>query len=285
MTIGGVLVASFASYERVGTANNSTNTAVGNAFIWVVWSIGIIIAVCGNLLHVLNISKKYVLNHVILGKLQTEGWSFLAGAGRYASIIDMDKRFESFFARIEKIKLKAIETMPEIGSSSEVNDILSSGFDDSARDPLPETPTKAKSYGRFGLSHRSKGVFSPITTPMKKFLGVSDAGDESPQQLSTAPVKVSPPVTIVTPVKTTDHVVIPMESVNTVIATSNPSNPPDKPPPNKPATDTPTIIITNPSQPTLSASAQIVDDSDDNIAELGIGDIPDNNVAVNIGQL
>lgn len=131
----GLLVTSFASFERIGL--NITGSQVSSAFMWVIWALGIIIALCGNLLHVLNIPKKYVINRVILAKLQSEGWLFISGTGRYATIYNLDDRFKTFCTRVEKIKIKAIESMPELGGSSEANDILSSGFDDSARDMEP----------------------------------------------------------------------------------------------------------------------------------------------------
>ena len=164
MTLCGVLVASFASFERI--SSNITNSTVDGAFVWVIWALGIIIAVCGNLLHVLNIPKKYVLNRVILGKLQSEGWLFVSGVGRYATIFNLDDRFKLFCTRVEKIRMKAIETMPEMGASGEANDILSSGFDDSARDvePTPQTNLKA--------SRRSK-----FTLPVKRAIGLSRSAE------------------------------------------------------------------------------------------------------------
>ena len=169
ITLGGVLVASFASFDRIGITNatelSATGAATASAFAWVVWCLGIVISVANGMMLAFNIPKKYVLNYVTLEKFHSEGWLFLAGTGRYEKIISLDDRFKTFCKRIEKIKMKSIETMPEMGSS-EANDILSSGYNDSDQSDKtpPQTP---KQYGKLTTTRRSKMGISPFSKIIK----------------------------------------------------------------------------------------------------------------------
>ncbi len=81
---------------------------------WITWCIAMVIALSNKLLYSFNISKKYILNSIVLGKLYSEYWMFLTGGGKYKKYVDLDKRFEVFCERIEKIKLKSIESTSEM---------------------------------------------------------------------------------------------------------------------------------------------------------------------------
>lgn len=151
ITIGGILVTSFASFDRISDLTNNTNDSnqqtAATVFLWVVWVLGLMIAICSGLLHVFNIPKKYTLNYVILEKLHSEGWLFVAGIGKYEKQPDVNKRFRLFCKRVEKIKLKSVETMPGMDAKEE-SDILAAGSDsepNSSRYINQNTPRKSKS--------------------------------------------------------------------------------------------------------------------------------------------
>lgn len=158
ITIGGVLVTSFASFDRISDTTNNTSSStrtISAVFLWIVWVLGLMIAVSSGLLHVFNIPKKYTLNYVILEKLHSEGWLFVAGIGKYEKQLDVDKRFRLFCKRVEKIKLKSVETMPGMDAREE-SDILAAGSDsepNSSRYHVQATPRKSKS------------IFTPMKDP------------------------------------------------------------------------------------------------------------------------
>jgi hypothetical protein len=127
VTIAAVLIASFVSFNKLssGSCQQLCNDTTISAFLWVVWVLGIVATLANNWLYVFNIPKKYVLNIAALEKLYSEGWSFAAKIGKYA-IDDPVERFQLFCARVEKIKMKAIESMPEL-QNNDVADLLATG--------------------------------------------------------------------------------------------------------------------------------------------------------------
>ncbi len=91
---------------------------------WIVWGLSIAVALANKLLFAFNVTKKYILNGIVLGKLYSEAWTFLAGSGRYGKHMDLDKRFEVFCDRIEKIKLKSIESATDLELGDYTSGIL-----------------------------------------------------------------------------------------------------------------------------------------------------------------
>jgi hypothetical protein len=122
ITISGVLITAFVSFNKLSTENDE----VTQIFLWVVWCLGIILTVANKWLYVFNVPRNYILNVVLLEKLYTEGWSFVSGIGRYKTD-NHGLRFRLFCSRIEKIKLKSLECMPEMEYTEVVNDILTAG--------------------------------------------------------------------------------------------------------------------------------------------------------------
>lgn len=123
ITIAGVLIAAFVSFDKIfGNCNN-----VVTGFFWVVWGLSIALTLANKWLYSFNVHKKYVLNKAVLEKFYSEGWSFLAGIGRYGKLESLDNRFALFYARIEKIKLKSIESAPGMETSEIASEILAAG--------------------------------------------------------------------------------------------------------------------------------------------------------------
>ncbi len=106
VSVSGVVIGSLLVLDRF-----FVNSLV---LFWITWGIAMIIALCNKLLYSFNISKKYILNSIVLGKLYGEYWMFLTGGGKYKKYADLDKRFEFFCERVEKIKLKSIESASEM---------------------------------------------------------------------------------------------------------------------------------------------------------------------------
>lgn len=111
ITISGVLIASLTPLEQWFGQAGST------AVFWIVWSLAILLTISNKTLYLLNIGKKYILGLALLEKLMSEGWSFIAGIGIY-NIEAFDERFMLFCARIETIKLKSMESIPEMNDAS-----------------------------------------------------------------------------------------------------------------------------------------------------------------------
>jgi hypothetical protein len=107
ITIAGVLIASLIVLNRFFAEETEL-------LFWLAWTLSIVLAISNKFLYAFNISKKYVLNGEIVEKLRSEGWSFMVGIGRYKKYTTLDQRFEAFCARIEKLKLKAVESKSEL---------------------------------------------------------------------------------------------------------------------------------------------------------------------------
>ena len=144
ITISSVLVTALVSIKELAWIDQ-----VGSMIIfWLTWSLGISLTLSNKWLYSFNIHKKYVINAVILEKLQTEGWIFLSGVGKYAGL-DADQRFAKFCERIEKIKIKSMEPLVESDSSG------------TARTALTDTPgasTDEKAPAPRPLSRRYKSI-------------------------------------------------------------------------------------------------------------------------------
>jgi hypothetical protein len=134
ITISGVFITSLVSLEKV----DAVGEGGAKAIFWVVWSLAILLTLANKWVYSFNIHKKYVLNSVVVEKLRSEGWLFLAGVGRYAGH-DCDARFSMFCARVEKIKTKSVANMPELeNDSGGVGGILATGANsDQSTDTAP----------------------------------------------------------------------------------------------------------------------------------------------------
>jgi len=108
ITVGIILVTALISLSKV--------VGISGAFFWVLWSLSLVVAVANKLLYTFDIHKKHMMYKGVLEKLKSEGWSFLSGSGKYQYCSSAD-RVEMFFTRVEKIKLKFIESLPSSPTS------------------------------------------------------------------------------------------------------------------------------------------------------------------------
>ena len=160
VTLGGVLTVAFSSFNQLGTNENITY-----GFGWAVWGIGIAITLASKWMTQFNISKKYILGMASLEKLQTEGWSFLGGIGRYDTL-DMSHRAKVFLTRVEKLRMKSMESMPEAESNSAFKDILAGGMTrEATRDETPGDITHANMHPRTNIASAS-AVTTYDTSPL-----------------------------------------------------------------------------------------------------------------------
>jgi len=153
ITISGILITAFVSFNKLSAINDNTTSAL----LWTVWALGIAVAVSNKLLSSFDIPKKYVLGAIILEKLHSEGWSFMAGINEYKDV-EWNDRFLLFCSRIEKIKLKSVESTSEIGSNDVANSILAMG-----QSTIPPPPND--DYDNYELlnckpARRSKKILS-----------------------------------------------------------------------------------------------------------------------------
>jgi hypothetical protein len=122
VTITCVLVSSLVSLEKASVV------AYPAVVFWLIWSFSLVMLLANKWLYTFNIHKKYILNSSIIEKLYAEGWCFLAGAGKY-NVDDKSLRFNKFIVRIERLKLKYVETISGLdsgdgGNSGDLNNIL-----------------------------------------------------------------------------------------------------------------------------------------------------------------
>lgn len=123
ITISGVFIVGLLSIEKM----SDIDVTSAKVIFWIVWSLSILLTLANKWLYSFNIHKKYVLNIAILEKLYSEGWLFAAGVGRYKKYVDCSDRFKLFCTRIEKLKMKSLESMPEMESHDIANEILATG--------------------------------------------------------------------------------------------------------------------------------------------------------------
>lgn len=175
ITVSGVLITAFVSFDKLNWIDQDTARII----FWVIWSLSIMLTLSNKWLYSFNIHKKYVLNIVILEKLYSEGWSYLAGIGKYKKCVDYDERFKLFCHRIEKIKMKSLESMPEM-ESSDFNDILATGTNaaPSTSDDDSTPPLRKSKHVRIGVI-KSKPQVSALTTANNANSIADSAGDSN----------------------------------------------------------------------------------------------------------
>ncbi len=114
ITVGGVLLISFLTLEKV----NGISASVSQVFFWISWVLSIVVTVANKSLYSFNLPKKYMLNVLTLEKYKSEGWQFVGGVGKYQSCGDIHNRTQLFCSRIERIKMKSLELLAHVESSS-----------------------------------------------------------------------------------------------------------------------------------------------------------------------
>jgi sarcosine oxidase delta subunit len=112
ITVGGLVATALTSLLQWTTIGDSARSAL----TWGVWGLTLTISVANIWMQAFSIYKKYVLGTSQRDKLMNEGWSFLAGCGRYTDI-SQDKRFGVFCDKIENIitdtTVKLLQTMAD----------------------------------------------------------------------------------------------------------------------------------------------------------------------------
>ncbi len=123
ITIAGVFIAALTPLEKVSWMPPTGSMVI----FWIVWSLAIALTLANKWLYAFNIHKKYVLNIIVLEKFYSEGWSFLSGIGHYQNCPLLSDRYMLFCSRIEKLKLKSLENLPELENSNAMNEFLATG--------------------------------------------------------------------------------------------------------------------------------------------------------------
>jgi hypothetical protein len=149
ITISGVMITALVSLDSI---NADDITGRNSIIFWIVWTMSIALTLANKWLYSFSIDKKYVLNHSTLEKLYNEGWTFLSGVGKYRKHDDLDVRFKVFCTRVEKIRMKSVESLSsiEFADSADIlgegkNLSMSSEDDGSSRDQLEQAKLAAMS--------------------------------------------------------------------------------------------------------------------------------------------
>lgn len=103
ITIGGVIIVAFLTLEKISLGNE----AAAAAFFWTSLVLSLAVTVANKSLYGFDIAKQYIFMGALIAKYESEGWSFIAGIGRYGPT-PADK-VPAFMDRIEKIYLKSAE--------------------------------------------------------------------------------------------------------------------------------------------------------------------------------
>ncbi len=116
--IAAALIAALSAY-------NTDNAAIK----WTVFALGLAIVISSGIMSAFEIAKKRVLDFVVLEKLKSEGWTFVAGVGKY-TCDDMAVNYKLFCERVEKIQGIAVSNSPDAKSADNTaNEILAAGRD------------------------------------------------------------------------------------------------------------------------------------------------------------
>jgi len=119
VTVSGVLITGLLSIDKSAYVPDSS----AEGLFWFIWSLSIALTLANKWLYSFNVHKKFILNSLVLDKLYTEGWAYVAGIGKYMKAPDHTSRHKLFCARIERIKTKSTEVMSEInGNDSKTRD-------------------------------------------------------------------------------------------------------------------------------------------------------------------
>lgn len=163
ITIAGVFITALTPLEKVVWM-----TPVGSMVIfWIIWSLAIALTLANKWLYAFNIHKKYVLNIIILEKFYSEGWSFLSGIGHYQHC-SLHEKYLLFCARIEKLKLKSIENIPELENSTAMNEFLATGTAtgavsvDTTKLKSPRSKLKKMENPKLTVDYVPKPLIEPI---------------------------------------------------------------------------------------------------------------------------
>jgi len=185
ISIAGVFITGLVSLDRLDMISSDASTAL----FWVVWSLSISLTLSNKWLYSFNIHKKYVLNVTTLEKFYTEGWCFVSGIDRYKNLTDYNARFKLFCTRVERIKMKSLESMPEMESNEAASDILATGT---------EHPVTATGGNRPIRKSRITTVKSDPTT-LEDNIADDGNGDfiDEPADISTSTVHIDLPQPVI----------------------------------------------------------------------------------------
>lgn len=191
ITIAGVLITGLISIDKMDIIDKY----VAEILFWIVWSLSIILTLSNKWLYSFNIHKKYVLNTVVMEKLYSEGWMFASGIGRYSKCADYSMRFKLFCARIEKIKTKSLENMPELEAYDAANDILATGSPSvSVETPIGGVRLRSRRskliLGKKARGNQNKGNNNDSRTCVVQ---LTNADDNIADDVDYVTVKIPPP--------------------------------------------------------------------------------------------
>lgn len=112
ITVGGLVATALTSLLQWTSVTGDARSAL----TWSVWALTLTISIANIWMQAFSIYKKYVLGTSQRDKLMNEGWSFLAGCGRYTDV-PQEKRFGVFCDKVENIitdtTIKLLQTMAE----------------------------------------------------------------------------------------------------------------------------------------------------------------------------
>ena len=98
ITVGGLVATALTSLLQWTSVTGDARSAL----TWGVWALTLTISIANIWMQTFSIYKKYVLGTSQRDKLMNEGWSFLAGCGRYTDV-PQEKRFGVFCDKVENI--------------------------------------------------------------------------------------------------------------------------------------------------------------------------------------
>lgn len=112
ITVFGVMITALVSIERASVVTHT------DAIFWSIWTMSIALTIANRWVSSYNVHKKYILARVVVEKLKTEGWQFIAGIDKYKNVQDPTERFKLFMTRIEKINQRLVQALASINDGS-----------------------------------------------------------------------------------------------------------------------------------------------------------------------
>ncbi len=100
VSISTVLVTALISLEKIVGLSVSSRSAI----FWVALVASFLGTIANKLLYFTGVNKQYVLESISASKIQSEGWMYVSGSGKYNSrYMNPDEKFDLFMTSVEKL--------------------------------------------------------------------------------------------------------------------------------------------------------------------------------------
>lgn len=160
ITIGGVLVTSFLTLQKLSIISEQVNTV----FFWLSWVMSVLVTIANKSMHSFNIYSRYEFVKKRVKKYRTEGWRFISRINAYEECENDDEAFLLFMQRLDKIDSQTIKS-PATKSDAIPNYVFNGSFKDGASqsNSQPKEPEHEELPRVTDIKRLSQRITEPIS--------------------------------------------------------------------------------------------------------------------------